>query len=148
MKRFGAFSLVVLTCVAALALALTGQSAWLVIGVLALGAGLWASSTCFHPRPLSLLPPIRSADGTVAPAQWFCSACGRSWPAMIDHPHPPVPKFMGHDQSKAAAAAKRAAALELRTRELAVMRSGMKPPSSPPPAKRSGPVPVQSRRAG
>jgi hypothetical protein len=147
MKRFRSVALVFVVGTVALMLAGAGQQLWVALGVATIGIIVWASTGCFHPRPLSLLPPTRSSDGVVTPAQWFCSSCGRSWPAMIDHPHPPVPRFVGHDEAKAAAAAKRAAALEVRTRELAVARSGMKPASAP--AKRAtGPVPVQARRAG
>lgn len=143
MRRFRNIALVFLIGGAAIALAVAGQSWWLAVGLAVLGIIIWASAGCYHPRPLSLLPPTRSEDGSVKPAQWFCGACGRSWPAMIDHPHPPVPRFVGHDEAKAAAAAKRAAALEVRTRELAVLRSGSK---ATPVAKRPGPVAVQARR--
>jgi hypothetical protein len=146
MKRFRSVALVFVIAAVAVALAGAGQPIWIAVAVAVIGLGMWASTGCFHPRPLSLLPPTRTADGSVKPAQWFCSSCGRSWPAMIDHPHPPVPRFVGHDEAKAAAAAKRAAALEVRTRELAVARSGIK--SATAPAKRTGPVAVQARRAG
>lgn len=147
MKQFRMSARVALLAGAAVSLWFLGQSVWLVAGVAVLAALLWASASCRHPRPLALLPPTRVDDGSVAPARWFCSACGASWPAMIEHPRPPVPRFVGHDEAKAAAAAKRAAALEQRTRELAVLRSGAKTPSAASP-RRTGPVPVQSRRVG
>jgi hypothetical protein len=67
---------------------------------------------------------------------------------VFERATPPAPRFTGHDPSKAIEAAKRAAALELRMRELAVKRAGMdkmnKPAAKP---RRPEPVPIESRRA-
>jgi hypothetical protein len=145
MKRHRLLLLVLTTGVSTAGAFVTGEAMWILGGaIVAAFVAAWGTVGCLrHPRPLSLLPPTRSADGTLVPAQWFCSACGHSWTAFMDHPHPPVPRFVGHDEAKATAAAKRAATLEVRTRELAVLRSGIK---ATPVTKRTGPVPVQARR--
>jgi hypothetical protein len=81
------------------------------------------------------------------PARWFCSRCGKEWPAVFDRPKPPVPRFVGHDESKARQAARRAEALAARQVDLAIQRAGM---SRKHVAGRrrevTGPVPVETRR--
>lgn len=125
-----------------------GAPAWMGV-VLATGALLaWLGVGCRHPRPLALLPPTVGPDGLRHSAQWFCAACGRSWPAGIEHANPPVQKFVGHDPSKAIEAAKRAAALEISHRELAVQRAGMKQAVVQTRKRGAGPVAIDSRRVG
>ena len=82
---------------------------------------------CRHPGPLGLLPPVTNADGTRTPAQWFCDQCGRSWTAQFTRENQPVQRFEGHDETKAAAAARRAEDLSRRTRALALRRAGFDP---------------------
>lgn len=122
--------------------------AWMLGGLLAGGVTwmAWGFAGCRHPRPLALLPPVRNAAGLKQPAHWFCSACGRSWPADIEHANPPVARFVGHDETKAVDAARRAAELEVRNRELAVQRAGMAG-QAPTARRRQGPVPIRPRRA-
>jgi hypothetical protein len=126
-------------------------------------AGLvWVCSRCRHTGPLGLLPPITLADGTKQPARWFCSTCGKEWPAGLDHDTAPIVKYSGFDESKARTAAKRALELERRTQELAVRRAGLAvsrvgpqqstpTPASSAPASTPGGVPtvvsIQDRRA-
>jgi hypothetical protein len=144
-RLIGVTSLVVF---AAAAGTLTRHPAWLVfLGLCLAGFGIWRLTRCHHPRPLGLLPPTVDEHGERQPPQWFCAACGETWPAVFERANPPAPRFTGHDPSKALEAAKRAAALELRIRELAVKRAGMdkmdKPAAKP---RRPEPVPIQSRR--
>ena len=114
-------------------------AALLITAVLAFGR-------CHHPRPLGLLPPVRNGDEHV-PARWFCSHCGKTWAASIERLQAPVPRFEGFDATKAPQAARRAAALEQRLRELAVQRGGMKKPSTPAVTRRvNDPVPIHTRR--
>jgi hypothetical protein len=99
----------------------------LTLGIVACAAAaglLWLCSQCRHSGPLGLLPPVLLADGTRTPAQWFCSACGKSWPAGFDHDRTPVVRYAGFDQTKAPAAARRASVLEKKMQELAVRRAG------------------------
>lgn len=133
---------------AAVGLGMAGQMLWFAVGVAAVALIVWSAMGCAHPRPLSLLPPTVGENGARHPARWFCGVCGETWPAVIDHPKPPVPRFQGHDESRAAAAAKRAAVLDLRRRELAVRRSGAKAPAATARKRPAGPVPVETRRAG
>lgn len=120
-----------------------------------LAAAVWWFGQCHHPRPLSLLPPVTDADGKRQPAQWFCPQCGHRFPATFEHDKPPIQRFKGYDESKAVAAAKRAADMEQRQRQLALKRAGLKRPSTPaaaPPAAttppRPEPVRIDTRRAG
>src|SRR5262245_10357122 len=112
-----------------------------------IGVGFWQLGRCHHPRPLGLLPPVIGPSGERQQAQWFCASCGRTWPALIDRPRPPVQIFKGYDESKAKTAAKRAAAYEDRRRELSVQRAGMKKPVVPTRRQVPEPVPITSRRA-
>jgi hypothetical protein len=124
---------------------LAGESWWMGVGAACLiGVALWQLTRCRHPRPLALLPPVEDETGHKA-AHWFCAACGARWPAEFEHNSRPLMRFSGHDESKARDAARRAAMLEVRSRELAVQRAGMERP----PVKirrRTAPVPIQSRR--
>ncbi len=120
-----------------------------------LAAAVWWFGQCHHPRPLSLLPPMTDADGRRQPAQWFCPHCGQRFPASFEHDSTPVPRFRGYDESKAVAAAKRAADLEERQRRLAVKRAGLRrsTPAAPAatattPPTRPEPVRIDTRRAG
>lgn len=124
---------------------LAGQSIW--IGIAAagvIGVGFWQLTTCHHPRPLALLPPVHDGSGDKG-AHWFCAACGARWPAEFEHSSRPTQRFSGYDESKAKGAARRADVLELRSRELAVQRAGMDRPAVKI-RRRSGPVPIQSGR--
>ena len=93
-------------------------------------------------------------DGRRTPAQWFCAQCGERFPANFEHERLPIPKFIGYDEAKAVAAARRANALEQRQRRLAVKRAGMTkraPAAARPtvPAIRTEPVAITDhRRAG
>lgn len=138
---------------AAAGLFLWGRPAWLFLTSGILGAGFWWLGRCRHPRPLALLPPVTDEDGRRQPAQWSCSQCGERFPANFEHERLPIPRFTGYDESKATAAARRAADLEQRQRRLAVKRAGMtrRTPATRPvvPAARTEPVPIQDhRRAG
>jgi hypothetical protein len=108
------------------------------------GLGVWQLGRCHHPRPLALLPPVVAPSGERTPAHWFCAGCGRTWPAFVDRPRPPIQVFRGHDESKAREAAKRAAAFDGRRRELAVQRAGLKKPAVQQPRRPAAqPVPIQ-----
>lgn len=136
--------------VSATGFGLTHDLIWLAVG--GVGAALAMALPlfrCRHPRPLGLLPPVSTADGRRQGAQWFCSACGTSWPASIERTATPVPRFQGHDESKAKAAAGRARVLDAKRRDLAMRRAGMKKTAPVPSLKRrQEPVPIRSRRAG
>jgi hypothetical protein len=143
----------VLTPVVILAPAVTGAVLWglpvwsLGCAVMAATGAAWYLGRCRHPRPLGLVPPTLGADGQRQGAQWFCGQCGRYWPAVFEHDHAPVQRFHGYDESKARAAAKRAADLADRQRELAVRRGGMpKRPASRPAPPAARPVPIRERR--
>lgn len=120
------------------------------------GAGLvamlvWQATKCRHRQPLGLLPPVLDEFGERVPARWYCDECDKSWPATFERGHAPIPRFSGYDQSKAAAAARRAAQLEERTRALALKRAGFdaaRPPAKPrlKPAPRLKPVSIHGRR--
>jgi hypothetical protein len=123
---------------------------WLGVAAAALMAvAILKFGGCHHPRPLGLLPPV-SAGGERMPARWFCSQCGQTWAIGLDRAQPPVPRFQGFDPTKAPQAAKRAAALDQRMRDLAVQRSGMKKhaPAAPrqAPAPAAQPVSIHARR--
>jgi hypothetical protein len=96
----------------------------LVVGAILAGA-IWMMSRCRHPGRLGLLPPSALADGTRLPARWFCDACGKSWPAAFEHENTPVVRYSGFDETKAPAAARRAADLDRRKQALAVKRAGL-----------------------
>jgi hypothetical protein len=87
--------------------------------------GLWLLTRCRHPGRLGLLPPSLLPDGTRTQAQWYCDACGKTWPAAFKHEQTPIVKYAGFDQSKAPAAARRAADLERRRQAAAVRRAGI-----------------------
>ena len=123
--------------------AVVGQPWWVVLGAVLAGAAVWRMTRCRHPRPLALLPPID--ENGERSAHWFCAACGARWPAEFERSTRPVPRFSGHDESKAVEAARRAAVLEIRHRELAIQRAGMDP--APGRSRRRGPVPLGSREA-
>ncbi len=125
---------------------LAGESLWIGVGGACLiGLCLWQLTGCRHPRPLALLPPVPDGPEPKS-AHWFCAACGARWPAEFEHSSRPTLRFSGHDESKAKDAARRAAMLEIRSRELAVQRAGMDRPTVKI-RRRSGPVPIQSGRA-
>ena len=125
------------------ATAVAGERWWMVLGAALVGAALWRMTRCRHPRPLALLPPIdENGERT---AHWFCAACGARWPAPFERSTRPVPRFSGHDETKAVEAARRAAVLEIRHRELAIQRGGMDPAG--PRSRRRGPMPIGSRAA-
>jgi hypothetical protein len=109
--------------VAAVSAARTG--AWgFALAAVAGGVGVWQLGRCRHGGPLGLLPPTTSLDGAQVPARWYCDACGRTWPAVFEHGHPPIRKFDGYDQTKAVKAARRADDLARRQRALALRRAG------------------------
>jgi hypothetical protein len=112
-----------------------------VAGLAVVATLVWQLAKCRHTQPLGLLPPMVNERGENVPARWYCDTCGKSWPAMFEHGPAPVPRFSGYDQSKATAAAKRAAELEERTRALALKRAGLAEPT--PGAKtRVRPIPA------
>jgi hypothetical protein len=123
----------------------------IVAGAALVAVVVWQLTKCRHGQRLGLLPPVLNERGERVPARWYCDACGKSWPAMFEHGPAPVPRFSGYDQSKAAAAARRAAELEERTRTLALKRAGLvdaRPPAKPrlKPTPRLKPVSINSRR--
>ncbi len=135
MMSVGLFVSVIAT-IAAIA---TGEWAWMMGGG-AVGLAIWQFRRCHHPGPLGLLPPSKDDSGSAIPARWFCDACGRSWPAKIEHGHPPVQRFEGYDPSKAVNAAKRADDHARRQRALAVRRAGLVTPRQPRPRHDSAPI--------
>ena len=68
----------------------------------------YSISQCPHAGPISLLPATTDLNGDHLPARWCCHDCGKDWPANIDRPQTPIPRFTGYDEAKAVAAAKRA----------------------------------------
>jgi hypothetical protein len=123
-------------------------SIWLAVAASALlTVGIWKFGGCHHPRPLALLPPVHGPGDEHLPARWFCSRCGRTWTAAMERLQAPVQRFAGYDATKAPQAARRAAALEQRMRELAVQRGGMKKPAAPVARRVAPPVPIHTRRA-
>lgn len=81
--------------------ALAGHPIWLVLPGSAFAAlGLWRVARCHHPRPLGLLPPTVDEQGVRQSAQWFCAACGETWPAVFEHVNPPRQRFEGYDPLK------------------------------------------------
>jgi hypothetical protein len=122
---------------------------WLLAGLgTALVAGLWRFGRCPHPRPLGLLPPVTDAEGNRTPAQWYCGQCGERFPASFEHEHAPIQRFSGYDETKARNAARRAADLDDRRRQLAVKRAGMtrRPEAAPLAPSRPTPVPIRGNR--
>ncbi len=111
--------------VGAAAIQQTGGSWMMVVAVAALAATAWRVSRCHHPGPLGLLPPTHEADGSTVPARWFCDGCGKTWPAVFEREQRPIARFVGYDQSKATAAARRAEELTRRQRTLALRRAGI-----------------------
>ena len=112
----------------------------LVIAALVAGAGFWYFGRCRHTGPLGLLPPSTDDAGSPVPARWFCDACGQTWPAAIEHGHPPVRRFEGYDPTKAVNAAKRADDLARRQRALALKRAGLDTARAPRPQRDSADV--------
>jgi hypothetical protein len=58
-------------------------------------SGVWLALRCPHSGPLGLLPPVMNERRERVPARWYCDACGRTWPAGIEHGKPPIQKFSG-----------------------------------------------------
>ena len=135
MMSVGLFVSVIAT-VAAIA---TGEWVWM-IGAGAAGLAIWRFGRCHHSGPLGLLPPSKDDNGSTIPARWFCDSCGQSWPAMIEHGHPPVQRFEGYDPSKAVNAAKRADDHARRQRALAMRRAGLGAPRAPRPRHDAAPI--------
>jgi hypothetical protein len=119
-----------------------------VLGVAGLGLGIYLIGRCRHPGPLGLLPPTVAADGTRTPAQWYCDACGRSWPAGLESDRSPVVRFTGYDESKLPASAERAAALDRQRHALAVKRAGLSSPHTEPALGPTNVTSIKGRRAG
>ena len=121
---------------------------WSAIAVAGVGGwAIWRFGGCPHPRPLSLLPPVNGPGDERVPARWFCGRCGQAWPAALDRLHPPIQRFHGYDATKAPQAARRAAALEQRLRELAIQRGGMRKAASPATASPTRTAPAAETRA-
>jgi hypothetical protein len=123
------------------------------VGVAAVGLGLYWLGTCRHSGPLGLLPPTTADDGSRVPARWYCDACGKAWPAGLESDHAPVVRFTGYDESKLPAAAKRAAAFEKQRTVLAAKRAGLAAgaravETAPPAAAPANVTPISNRRAG
>jgi hypothetical protein len=81
---------------------------------------------CRHPHP-ALQPPLQNESGERGQAHWYCDDCGRSWPAVFERERAPVMKYAGFDQAKAPEAERRARLLDVRRRELALDRAGLRP---------------------
>ena len=81
---------------------------------------------CRHPHP-ALQPALHDESGERHQARWHCHECGRSWPAAFERERAPVIKYAGFDQAKAPEAERRARVLEVRRRELALDRAGLRP---------------------
>jgi hypothetical protein len=117
-----------------------------------LAALAWQMARCRHTQPLGLLPPIMDERGQIVPARWYCDTCGKSWPAMFERGKAPVRRFIGYDQSKAVAAARRADELVEGQRALALKRAGIRKSAHLPSVRvksvppRPQPVSIQSRR--
>ncbi len=125
MRRIIACSVVVVALAGGLQV--SGLSPWaLMLAVGAVAALAWRLSVCRHTGPLALLPPTTDRDGSVSPARWYCDACGATWTARFEKDHTPIRRFTGYDQTKAVTAARRAAELADRQRQLAVQRAGLR----------------------
>jgi hypothetical protein len=124
------------------------------LGGIAAGLVIWQLSRCRHTPPLALLPPTLDEHGERQPARWYCDRCGKTWTAVFEHDRVPIQRFTGYDQTKAAAAAKRAAELAERQQALALKRAGFarttpvaRKVQEPAAAVRPNPpVPIHGRR--
>ena len=123
MGRTLTYVVLIVVCGVALSLAGAGRVAAVLTfaGVAAVTALTWR---CRHSGPLGLLPPTTNADGTRTAAQWYCDACGKSWPAVFDRSQQPVRRFEGYDESKAVDAARRADELYRKQHAIARKRAG------------------------
>jgi hypothetical protein len=123
--------------VGAMTIRQAGAGGWIIIGAVgALALTAWQFGRCRHRGPLGLLPPTHDADGQAQPARWFCDACGKTWPAVFEREQRPIARFVGYDESKATAAARRAEELARKQRALAMRRAGIVPAA---PAQRRQP---------
>ena len=86
---------------------------------------------CRHPHP-ALQPPLQNESGERHQAHWYCDDCGRSWPAVFERERAPIVKYAGFDQAKAPEAERRARLLDVRRRELALDRAGLRPTTLAP----------------
>jgi hypothetical protein len=102
-----------------------------VVVVAVVMAALAVALRCRHPHP-ALQPGLRDELGERHEARWYCDACGRSWAAAFERERAPVLKFGGFDQDKAPEAERRARLLEVRRRELALDRAGLRPTTLAP----------------
>jgi hypothetical protein len=120
----------VVGCVVLLAITLAVAGSGLfwwsrVIMVVGAAAGLLLALRCRHPHP-ALQPPLQTESGERHHARWYCDDCGRSWPAVFERDRAPVLKYAGFDQAKAPEAERRARMLDVRRRELALDRAGLR----------------------
>jgi hypothetical protein len=98
------------------------------LGLAGVAAACYWLTRCGHKGRLGLLPPMTDADGVAQPAHWYCSDCGRSWPAHFERDSTPIQRYAGYDPSKLPQAARRAAQLDRRLQVLAVQRAGITAP--------------------
>jgi hypothetical protein len=124
----------------AILLAVSPRLGLAVVALVVVSGAIWLMTRCRHPGRLGLLPPSPLPDGTRVPARWYCDQCGASWPAAIEHDTTPVMRYSGFDQSKAPAAARRAAEEERKRQALAVRRATMGDGSAPRPRPTPDPV--------
>jgi hypothetical protein len=96
------------------------------IVVAAAASALLFACRCRHPHP-ALQPPLLDPSGERHEARWYCDDCGRSWEAIFERERAPVVKYAGFDQAKAPEAERRARLLDVRRRELALDRAGLRP---------------------
>jgi hypothetical protein len=113
-----------------------GGISWatVVFSALAVGGAVVFATRCPHSGPLGLLPPTVDRDGVRHGARWFCPDCSQEWAASFEHDRQPVVRFSGYDEAKAVAAARRAADLEQRVRQLNTARAVVVP-TDPLPAR-------------
>jgi hypothetical protein len=105
---------------------------WSRIAVVAAAvAVLVCAFRCRHPHP-ALQPALQDESGERHQAHWYCDDCGRSWPAAFERERAPVLKYAGFDQAKAPEAERRARLLDVRRRELALDRAGLRPTTLAP----------------
>jgi hypothetical protein len=110
----------------AMAIRQAGAGGWVIAATIAaLAVTAWQLGRCRHRGPLGLLPPTHDDDGHAQPARWFCDACGKTWPAVFEREQRPIARFVGYDESKATAAARRAEELARKQRALAMRRAGI-----------------------
>jgi hypothetical protein len=102
-----------------------------VVVVLAAATALAFAFRCRHPHP-ALQPPLHDESGERRQAHWYCHDCGRSWPAIFERERAPIVKYAGFDQAKAPEAERRARRLDVRRRELALDRAGLRPTTRTP----------------